>query len=59
MPGRQKDPNVPEGRKHPGAPPRGEKRRIGEDRRPGDQKPREPQGNSQRPDEPAVFPPHN
>lgn len=54
----QPDPNVPESEKHPGAPPRKEKRRIGEDRRAGEEKPRRPVGNSQLPDEPAAFPPH-
>ncbi len=59
MPGRQRDPNVGPEEKHPGAPDEREKRRIGEDRTPGEQKPRKPVGNSQLPDEPAVFPPHN
>jgi hypothetical protein len=59
MPGRQKDPNIPESDKHPGAPPERQKRRVGEDRTPGEQKDRRPVGNSQLPDEPAAFPPHN
>lgn len=59
MPGRQRDPNIGPEDGHPGAPPGGEKVRIGEDRTPGDRKPRKPLGNSQQPDEPAVFPPHN
>ncbi len=53
------DANVPEGEKHPGAPPDEKKRRIGDDRRPGEEKPRRPVGNSALPDEPAVFPPHD
>ncbi len=53
------DPNIPEDDRHPGAPPKKEKRRIGEDRRAGEEKPLEPVGNSAEPDEPAAFPPHN
>jgi hypothetical protein len=59
MPGREKDPNIPESEKHPGAPPERQKKRIAEDRTPGEEKPRKPVGNSAQPDEPAVFPPHN
>lgn len=62
MPGRERDPNIGPEDQHPGAPREGqpgEKRRIGEDRTPGERKPRKPVGNSQQPDEPAVFPPHN
>jgi hypothetical protein len=59
MPGRELDPNISEEEKHPGAPPNPQKRRVGEDRTPGEQKDRKPVGNSQLPDEPAVFPPHN
>jgi hypothetical protein len=59
MPGRQPDPNIGPEDQHPGAPRQGQKRRIGEDRTPGDKKPRQPVGNGQQPDEPAVFPPHN
>jgi hypothetical protein len=55
---RERDPNVPESEKHPGAPPEGQKRRVGEDRTPGEEKPRRPVGNGQLPDEPAAFPPH-
>ncbi len=63
MPGRQRDPNIGPEDQHPGAPQEGQppeerKRRIGEDRTPGDRKPLKPVGNSQQPDEPAVFPPH-
>jgi len=44
---------------HPGAPPEREKKRIAEDHTPGEKKSRTPVGNSQLPDQPAVFPPHN
>jgi hypothetical protein len=58
---RQRDPNLPEDQDagHPGAPPDFKKKRIAEDRTPGEEKPRRPVGNSQLPDEPAAFPPHN
>ncbi len=64
MPGRERDPNIGPEDTHPGAPREGQereqqKRRIGEDRTPGERKPKKPVGNSQLPDEPAVFPPHN
>jgi hypothetical protein len=59
MPGRERDPNIGPEDKHPGAPPDGQKRRVGEDRTPGEKKDRKPVGNSQLPDEPAAFPPHN
>ena len=74
MPGRHRDPNIGPEEQHPGAPREeeerqyqeregqglgGEKRRIGEDRTPGERKPKTPVGNSGLPDEPAVFPPHN
>ena len=52
-------PNIGPEEKHPGAPPEREKRRIPEDRRAGEEKPRRPVGNSGLPDEPAAFPPHN
>lgn len=55
----ERDPNVPESEKHPGAPPHPRKRRVGEDRTPGEDKPRRPVGNGQLPDEPATFPPHS
>ncbi len=53
------DPNIPEDARHPGAPPDEKKVRIGEDRKPGDQKPMRPVGNSALPDQPAAFPPHS
>jgi hypothetical protein len=59
MPGRELDPNIGPEEKHPGAPPNPQKRRVGEDRVPGEKKDRKPVGNSQLPDEPAAFPPHN
>jgi len=59
MPGRQRDPNVGPEDGHPGAPPEREKKRIAEDHTPGEKKSRTPVGNSQLPDQPAVFPPHN
>jgi hypothetical protein len=52
------DPNIPETDKHPGAPPDAEKRRIGEDPRPEQERERVPLGNGGT-NEPAVFPPHN
>jgi hypothetical protein len=42
-----------------GRPPDFKKKRIPEDRTPGEEKPRRPVGNSRLPDEPAAFPPHN
>lgn len=65
MPGRERDPNIGPEDAHPGAPRESKdeepqrRQRIGEDRVPGEQKPKKPVGNSQQPDEPAVFPPHN
>jgi hypothetical protein len=54
----ERDPRVPDEDTHPGAPPERRKRRVGEDRTPGEEKPRRPVGNGGLPDEPPAFPPH-
>lgn len=56
---RERDPEIEPDEAHPGAPPDPKKRRVGEDRTPGEEKPRRPVGNGGLPDEPAAFPPHN
>lgn len=54
----ERDPGVGDEDAHPGAPPERRERRAGEDRTPGEEKPRRPVGSAGLPCEPPAFPPH-